>query len=297
MTTPSVPETAASSAALQKLEPRLRALPHDRLTPPRGDAKIAALAALGVADRLASPEARAKFARLPKEEFDPAHLEDLRTAAWAVWNAREALDAAVAKTAEQPLPPALIERALPLKERMIRVLSYYFAEDADLKKPLQQMQRRKGNAELPADLSRLGKLYRERKSTIEADTKHYRAGDADEADAIAAEAAQLAASRRGEAETKATDLLARTFTLLLSIYDEVRAAGLYLYRRENAAELFPNVAALPAPRGRPRKAGAGAAAGTSTEEGQKSEPPPSDPPPAASKSEGAVGHGALPQHS
>jgi hypothetical protein len=297
MTTPSAPETGASPAALQKLEPRLRALSTDRLTPPRGDAKIAALAALGVADRLAAPEARAKFARLPKEEFDPAHLEDLRTAAWAVWNSREALDAAVAKTAEQPLPPALIERALPLKERMIRVLSYYFAEDADLKRPLQQMQRRKGNAELPADLSRLGKLYRERKSTIEADTKHYRAGDADEADGIAAEAAQLAASRRGEAETKATDLLARAFTLLLSIYDEVRAAGLYLYRHENAAELFPNVAALPAPRGRPRKAGAAAAA-ASAEEGPKSEPPPSEPPPAAApKSEGAVGNAASPQHS
>jgi hypothetical protein len=271
---PSAAEPASKpsdASALQKLEPRLRAIPQERLTPPKVDAKLAALAALGVADRLAPQEVRARFARLPREEFDPAHLEDLRTAAWALWHAREALDAAVAQSTAQQLPAALVERGTGLKDRMVRVLSYYFAEE--LKKPLQQMQRRKGNAELPADLSRLAGLYRERKATLEGDKMHYRAGDADEADGIAAEAAQLAAARRGEAGARAGEQVARAFALLIEIYDEVRAAGLYLFRREAAGELFPQLTALSAPRGRPRKSAAVADA--------SAEAPPSDPPPAA----------------
>ena len=286
MPTTSVPDTA--SAALQQLEPRLRAIPQDRLAAPRADAKLLALAALSVADRLAPPEVRARFARLPGEELDPAHLDDLRPVAWALWHAREELDALVAKGASLELPAPLLERGLALKERMLRVLGYYFAEE--LKKPLQQMQRRKGTGELPADLSRLAGLYRERRSTLEADKMHYRAGDADEADGVAAEAGRLAAARRGEAEARGGEQVARAAALLLEVYGEVRAAGLYLFRREpNAADLFPQLTALPSGRGRPRKsaaqpAGPAGPAGPVAEPaaGQVSAPsdaPPSDPPP------------------
>ncbi len=116
-------------------------------------------------------------------------------------------------------------------------------------------------------------LYREHQATLEADKMHYREGDAAEAEGIAAEAVQLAESRRGEAQTRAGEQVARAFALLLEIYDEVRAAGLYLFRREAAAELFPQLTALSSPRGRPRKS---AAASTAEPRGETSpgEPPP-----------------------
>jgi hypothetical protein len=272
-TPPSV-DPSSSSAALQKLEPRLRELPADRLVTPRADPKLAALAALAVADRLAQPEVRARFARLPKEELDPKHLDDLRDAAWAAWHAKGQLDAALNAPAETTLAPAAVEAGLRLREGMLRVLRYWCEGDAGIEKQLAPMGRRKTNAELPKDLSKLAALYREKKQLIEADTKNYRATDADEADQIAGQAAQAQGARRAEIEGKGAELVNRAHTLLLNIYEEIRAAGLYLYRRENASELFPSLTSLSAPRGRPRK---NAAAGA----------PPSDPPPPVGKTEQA----------
>lgn len=263
------PDTSA--AVLQKLEPRLRAIPAERLSAPRPDAKLVALAALGVADRLAAPGVRERFERLPREELKLSDLDELRPAAWALWHARAELDAALG--AAQPLPQDLVDRGLALKERMLRVLGYYFAEE--LKKPLQQMQRRKGNGELPADLSRLAALYRERRDTLEGDKAHYRKTDADDADGVAADAARLEEAWRAQAGARAGEQVSRAFALLVEIYDEVRAAGLYLFRKDpECAALFPPLSAPPARRGRPPKSVASEAA-------------PGEPPPAPALDPGA----------
>ena len=274
-------DPSAASAALQRLDPRLKALDPERLVTPRVDPKLAAMAALSVADKLAAPEVRARFTRLPKEELDHAHLDDLRDAAWAAWHAKSQVDAALAAPGDTSLPAAQVEAGLQLKERMSRVLRYYFETDAEIVKALAPLGRRKTNAELPQDLGKLAKLYREKKSTIENDKMHYRASDADEADAIAGHAAQATAARKAEIQGRGQDLVSRTFTLLLQIYEEIRAAGLYLFRKENASELFPSLTTLPAPRGRPRKnaAAEGAAAAPATAETAAAEAPPSDPPP------------------
>ena len=243
-------DSGNSSAALHRLEPRLFALDREKLVPPHADVKLAAMAALGVADRVAPPEVRARFARLPREELDPKHLDDLRDAAWAAWHAKSQLDAAVAGASEPPLPGELVERAAALKERMLRVLRYWLEDDAGVTKQLAPLGRRKGSAELAADLLKLAGLYREKKSIIEADVKHYRTDDADQAEQLSAEAAKLSGARRAEAEARGGELVSRAFSLLLQIYQEVRAAGLYLYRNENAAELFPALTGQVAPRKR-----------------------------------------------
>ncbi len=247
-------DSSAASAALHKLKPRLSALSGEQIAAPRADVKLAAMAALAVADRLAAPEVRARFTRLPREELDPAHLDDLRDAAWAAWHAKSQLDAALAAQSEPPLPGELVERAGVLKERMLRVLKYWLEDDAAVQKQLSPLARRKGTAELAADLSRLAALYREKRETIAADVKHHRAEDADDADKLAAEARALSGARREQAEKSGGELVSRAFALLLQIYDEVRAAGLYLYRRDaNAAELFPALNTLSATRARKKQ--------------------------------------------
>src|SRR6266850_3387702 len=148
-------DAPAASAALARLQKRLDEIPADRLIAPRADAKLAALAALSVADKLVEPDIRARFARLPKEELDPKHLDDLRDAAWATWQAKSQLDAALAAPGESLLGPEAVEAALQLKERMVRVLRYYFAGDAAVEKLLAPMGRRKTHADLPADLAKL----------------------------------------------------------------------------------------------------------------------------------------------
>ncbi len=258
------PESPAASATLARLAPRLQALTVDQAAAPRADAKVVAMAALKVADLLDDADVKARFARLPREEFDPAHLSDLRDAAWAVFHAKSQLDA-IAAAESLPLAADALERALQLRERMLRVSKYWLEDDAEVAPKLNAIARKKGNADLMADLAKLAALYRAKHATLQADARHYSAADADEAEKLAADAARKDAEHRATAESGARDLLARSFALLSAIYDEVRAAGLYLFRRSNAAELFPALSSLPAARGRPKKA---------------SGAPPSDPPPA-----------------
>ena len=268
---PSPPDTSAASAVFGRLRERLAQVPEASLAPPKADVKLAALAALAVADRLAPPEVRARFARLPREELDPKNLDDLRDAAWAAWHAKGELDSAVASAGESPLPPELAEQAQALREKMLRVARYWLEDDAAVIGMLATMGRRKGNSELPGDLSKLSKLYRERQATLQADLKFYSAADADLADRLASQAAELSGTRKTEAQQRGAEQVARAFALLSQIYDEVRAAGLYLFRREpNAAELFPALSSVSAGRGRPKKANGA---------------PPSDPPPPSTKLE------------
>ncbi|GAC1343121.1 MAG: hypothetical protein NVSMB23_16550 [Myxococcales bacterium] len=265
---PALPDASAAALAFEQLKPRLLALPADLLQAPRPDLRPLLVAAQALAQEAAAPALRARLARLPKEEFDPAHLETLPAAAAALLHARAQLDAALAPPADPQLPPALTEGAEALKERMLRVARYYFEDDSEVGKTLAALPRRRsGPGELAADLRKLAALYREREAALAADTRHYRAADATDAEGLAGEIGARLSAVGGEAIRAATGLLARAQALLVASHDEVRAAVLFLLRKEpGAAERFPSLTALPAARGRPRKGSAAPAMGAGSGE-------------------------------
>jgi len=90
--------------------------------------------------------------------------------------------------------------------------------------------------------------------------KHYRAADAGRARELAGILIQALSAAMTPRARAAYDSYARAWTLLCRRYDEVRAAGLWLFRVDGARdERFPSLFAVGRPNsGRPRKT-AGAA--------------------------------------
>lgn len=280
MPTPDLPEfdAALAAAAFDKLRRRLDALPEPAV-PARAD--VRPLVAAALAAHQESQPLRSRLTRLPKEEFDPGTLDALKDAAWALWHTRAELDKALAP-ADPQLPADLLERAAALKERMLRVCKYWLEDDAAVAPVLGSMTRRKtAPADLASDLRRLSGLYRAHQKVLAADVKHFRAGDAADAEAVAGEIEKILSAVGADAVRTWTTALSRAQALLLAVHEDLRATALWLSRKEpGAAEKFPSLAALPAPRGRPRKS-AGA--------------PTSEPPPAPAAEDAANGASPEPQ--
>jgi len=245
----------APLTALERLRPRLLALTPAQLLPLRPDLRPMLAAAQALAQEVAEPALRARLSRLPREELDPVHAEQLGLAADGVAEARVQLDAALATPQEAQLPAELVEKAGALKERMLRVARYHLEDDEAVGKTLASLQRKRtGHGEMAADLRRLGQLYREQKSALAADTRHYRESDAAEAEQVAREIGAQLSAVGGEAIRAATEELSRAQALLVQSHEEVRAALLFLLRHDaTAPERFPALLALPPGRGRPRK--------------------------------------------
>jgi hypothetical protein len=254
MTTPNF-DAALASAAFDKLRARLAAVPPAALQPARPDLRPLLATAFAAAQAAAEPELQARLARLPAEELSPETAQLLGDAAWALWHARGELDKALQPPADPQLPAELVEGSGQLRERMLRVLRYWFEDDAELGKPLAALARKKpAPGELPADLRRLAALYRERQEALKADARHYKAEDAAEADRLAGEISAQLSAFGAEGIRSWTEQLARAQALLVELYGELRAAALYLLRKDaSAGERFPDLLSLPAPRGRPRK--------------------------------------------
>lgn len=251
-------EAAAAVAAFEKLRPRMLALRPDQLLPPRPDARPLVAAARALAQEASTPALRTRLAHLPKDEFDQSQVDELSSAAAALTHARGLLDAALAPPADPQLSAELAERSGVLKERMLRVARYHFEDDTVLGKTLAALQRKRtSHGELAADLRRLSVIYREREAQLALDSRHYRATDANDAEKTAAEISAQLSAVNGEAIHAATESAARAQALLVAFYDEVRAALLFLLRKEaGVAERFPSLSSLPQPRGRPKKSDA-----------------------------------------
>lgn len=232
------PEYNAATAqrAFDALKPRMDAIPPERVASANIDLRIAATTALAVERFVNIPEVFQRFASLPRKEFDPVHIENLGPSAWALWYARTQYLSASAGT-DARLPMSLVQHATDLKVRMLRVLEYHTDEAAELA----SIRAGTGYYDLATDLSRLAALYDKHKGTIQDDRRYYRAGDKKDATTTANRIIELLGEAfDGDAKTWAR-WQARAWTLLQEAYDEVRAAGLWLFRHEGGEEKFPSL--------------------------------------------------------
>ncbi len=263
MPTPShLPFDAVHAAsAFERVKPRLDSVPEHDLGPIRADIRPLVSTALAAHEGALSLAER--LARLPSQEFDPASPARVADAAWALWHARIRLDHA-SLPKETDLPAPLEATCTALRDRMARVCRYYLEDDEIAGPVLAALGRKKVTAELAADLRRLAALYRERHEVLAADTRHWKAADAEHAEAFAAEISDVLSEVDDDGIRTWTLLVARAQALLLAEHEELRGTLLWLLRKEaGAAERFPQLLTVPAPRGRPRKS-----------QGVPSEPPP-----------------------
>lgn len=247
------PDPAAAKKAYDAMLPRMSALAKDSLATLNVDAQESAIIALSVARFLAEAEPAARFALLPAKAFDPAHLADLPTIGLAVSHAYVALQSARAQTTEAKLPVQLVHDASTLKDRMLECAEYLFKRHAVLSREVASIRFGSGYRDLASDLVRLAKVYEDHKTTVEKDPLNYRATDAAEARTRAQEILTELGNAQSAEERQCAAALTRAWTLLRATYDEVQAAGQFLYRHEEPEAKFPSLYASSGA-GRPKKA-------------------------------------------
>jgi hypothetical protein len=229
-------DAATAHAAFDAVRSRLDVMSTDAVLNTNVDLHAAATIALAVARFVDTPDARARFARLPKEHFDATVLELLPASAWATWYAHTQYLSASAGS-EARVPAALAQHSTELKQRMLRVLEYHTDEAAELA----SIRLGSGYLDLATDLARLASLYRKHKKDIAEDKRHYRAGDEKDATESASKIVNSLGEGLADDGRAWQRWQGRAWTLLSGTYGEVRAAGLWLFRNEEGEEKFPSL--------------------------------------------------------
>jgi hypothetical protein len=236
-----VEETNKDRAAFERVAERLAGILADEVALPNVDVGTAVVGLMPVARRAAGESMRPRFASLPAAEFDIRNVDELETFLRA---ARHAQSLHATATATRPdvlrVPAELTAEANEVKGRMQRVTTYYFDDHPVYGAEVAAIRSGTGYLDLAQDLSRYARLYRQEAETVRSDRRHYREGDAALAESLADrlfDALGLGAGGR----TESADTLGRTWTLLRRTYEEVAAAGRWLWRHEGGDELFPTI--------------------------------------------------------
>jgi len=200
---------------------------------------------------LADKALTARFASLPKSEWNPQALIDLPLVAQAVLLAGTELASAQARSDLAKLPEDLLTEATAVKSRMLRVLDYLLGEEELVARELSAIRSGTGYLDLAQDLAQLAKLYQSERAQLQKDRHLYQATD----ETLAATLAQRIFSElRRDQPVAQRERLGQATALLLHLYDEVAATARWLLRNkpEEAAQRFPSLIA--ASRRPPKKA-------------------------------------------
>jgi hypothetical protein len=254
---PPVYDPAVGQRELERLAPLLASLRESELAAPRVDVDAATFAALAVAGLVSAPEVRARFARLPKEELDPASYEGLSRACFAMLYALGEARAAGVLETEATIAAPVLSEAAELEQRMQRLCEYHLADDPVIGPELDRLRPGVGHRDLANDLLGYARIYELRAEVVKADPKHYREGDAPRARELAGVMIQALSAAMSPKARSAYDRYVRVWAVLERRYAEVRAAGLWLFRNDGRKEsLFPSLFAAGRTAAKRRRGGA-----------------------------------------
>lgn len=241
--------------ALAALAPVLAAIPDEGLVTIRVDVETAVYAALGVSGLVQSTPVHARFARLPKEEIDMEAVDGLSQSCFATLFALAEARAAGALETEAVIPLEIATEAAEVERRMQTVCEYHLSDDPEISPELDRLRPGVGHRDLANDLLGYARIYDLRRAVVKTDTKHYRPGDAARANELAGVIIQAFSSALTPRARAAYSNYTRSWTLTYGRYEEVRAAGLWLFRKDPARDQrFPSLFTVARPNGgRPRK--------------------------------------------
>jgi hypothetical protein len=186
------------------------------------------------------PAVLTRFSTLPAAEFDLQHVLRLESASLAAWYVSLMLRSA-SVTAGVKIPESVIEQGTELKQVMLRVLEYNLGHDADVSTALADISRGTGYVDMASDLVRLATLYQAHAEDLVTDVRHYRANDAEIAGRIAQAVHQVLGDGRDPSARHWSHYMPRAWSFLVTTYEEVSAAGRWLFRHEGGEELFPSL--------------------------------------------------------
>ncbi|MBI5513972.1 MAG: hypothetical protein HY909_09405 [Deltaproteobacteria bacterium] len=257
-TTPSPTDSLAldpanASQDFDALRPALDALDSQRLRAPTFALRDGAVAGLSVAAFALGPVVWPGFEALARAGlFRLELLKDLPRRARALWYARHKVETLLGTRSEVRVPTGIVAEAQRVRERMLKVLGFFFDEGSTVGTLLAHIRRGTGYHDLADDLTALAQLYETHKTRIARLPEQFLPADRDDAQRLATAILSVLADDQGAELRRWTDLQARTVTHFLEAYEEVLDAGRYLLRHDPAAETrFPSVYSLG--RGAPAK--------------------------------------------
>jgi hypothetical protein len=204
------------------------------------DVDRAVLCAASVGRMVRRPEVRAVFATLPAHAFDIAHVDRLEPAALAMWYACVSLANARAQPGRR-VPAALHAQAVALARRMSEVVEYNLGHVSEVAVQLAVASSGRGYLRLAESLLLLADLYEHHAGALARDLARYQPADRELAGSFAHAIHQRLGEPARPAALAWTRHRARAWALLVATYEEVRAAGRWLFRRENGEALFPSL--------------------------------------------------------
>ncbi len=235
------PSIDPNEAAFQQTEAHRAALDLGAVFQPRGlDPERAANFGIDLGIRLTDPEWRARFALLSAKTFDPSLLDRLLPAARAVAWARALMSDRLAGERAARLPTGLVQEATKLREAMLKLASYHLSADPVAGPIIADIRQGSGYEDLAQDLERTAKLYGQFQGVLSKDP-YFNAGDPSRAQDLAAQVRKELGAGASAKQNQAQQDADRAWTLFALTYDEVAAAGRFLWRKEKGEEIFPSL--------------------------------------------------------
>jgi hypothetical protein len=224
----------AGQAAFKSLETTLRVMPADDVMIPNSDAQDSAIAALNLVSVARTPARMARLALLPEALFAKDNLAQLELAAWATWYAHTQVLSGQAAANGARVEAALFESAGQHLAKLLKLLEYHVGSIPDVAAELADIRSGSGYQDRASDLMRAAILWERWRAELEGDKRLFDAGDGQKAKALAEAIVTALRASLGTNLAEQADLRNRAWSLLSRLYNEVRAAGLFVFRNDPA---------------------------------------------------------------
>lgn len=176
--------------------------------------------------------------------FDLKILERLRNIGLASWYVRQQQLQALALTSRAVVDETSLKEAQLTRARMLRVLEYYLDDEPAHFERIAAIRAGNGYIDLANDLTAVADYYEEPsvQKVIVHDTKRFDANDPAHARALAQTIFRALGLRGENAVDRWTTLAAKLWPMLVSHYEELRAAGQWAFRKDEDTSLtYPSL--------------------------------------------------------
>ncbi len=257
--------------AFKKLEATLRALPADAIATPNCDVQDGAVGALALVDLANHPTRKALFELLHEQLFAKDTVEKLETSAWAAWYAHTRVLSEMAGASGMRVDATMYQESGKLLRDLLQLIEYHVGKVPEVAVEIADIRTGLGYQDRASDLARVAALWDEWERELRDDKRLYREHDSAKARDYAHQIVTALRAHTPDATAAWLDLRNRAWTLMSSLYTDVQAAGVFVFRHqpESAAQF---VALRQAVVHRRRRTTAGPS---------PAEPPPPEPSPSA----------------
>lgn len=216
---------------LQKIEP-------STVSNPNYDATTAALVALQFVRAARVPRRLAQFQALDAQ-LAPHSIDLLEEQAWCLWYLDSRYQSTAATTGGARIDVALADRATQARARAMRLLGYYFQDNAAMVAELADIHQGSGYVDLATDLTRLAGHLDVHDAKLSGDTVNYRADDVALLRGLANQIVEQLNADRGN---ETLDLRNRSAAEMNATYAALKSAADFLFRNSPAdLALFPTL--------------------------------------------------------